>query len=1105
MRRGFLALLLVVGLFSGASAVPGGAGEDAEALLPGDIRERSIAAGKADAYRVEVEDAPILIVVEQRGIDLVVEVLGPGEQGSRAVDASSRWGREVVLLPADAVGRHRIEVRPLTQGVPPGRYVMSVELPEAEADGARRLAAASAMSRAGQLATTGKSEALRQATEVYREAVEGWRALGERVWEAEALHAMALTERQHGELRDAADDFARALALWRELGERRREASALNGLGRTHLGIGELDAARRAFEGAHALYHDLGERFDEGEARINLCLVEQTVGAVPEALGCYEEVRSLFHELGDQSQEARILNSLGGIYNDLGQPDAALDHYGKALTRWQEAGDRLEEARTLNNIAVVYRALGEWQEALRLYGQARDVLAPLGDRIQEAALLNNIGYTYNSLGEPQRALVLLQEVLQLRKETQDRRGELICLNNIGLTQRSLGDLDSALAYHRQALALATELDDPRQEAVTRLLLAEVLLDRADSAAALRELDSAQTLLAETESRRGAAMALHLRGRVLALAGKPEEALPILQDTLARRRALRDRAGEVETLHALAAVERTLGRRDEARSHAEEAIARVEEMRTGFVSPGLRAAFLATQRRAYALLIDLLMDRHTADPKKGYGREAFAVSEQARARSLLDALWSGNAFHAGGAVPAELLEQRRSLRYRLGVKTEQQLRQINPGSEKAEALEREIEALLTRLDSVEAEIHRLAPREAALAQPPTLGVQEIAGLLDPGTLLLEYSLGKERSYLWAVGADRSFHSFVLPAQREIEDLGRRVYEDLRTVEAGAAGGSDAAESLARILLEPVWSEAARSQRLVVVPDAALHVLPFSALPVPRPGQGWKASGSREPLLDQQEVVYLPSAATLAVERQRLAQRPVAPKGVAVLADPIFAADDPRLAGTSVASRQASVHRDGQQVFERLPSSREEAKAIAGLAPAGGVWTALDLKANRDAVLSGELRAYRVVHFATHAIADTRNPERSGLVLSLVDAAGRPREGFLGLPDIYELDLGADLVVLSGCQTALGKEVRGEGLMGLTRGFLYAGVPRVVASLWRVQDRTTADLMSRFYERLWRGGLSPAAALREAQRSLRRSNPRYRDPYAWAGFVLQGDWR
>jgi CHAT domain-containing protein len=167
-------------------------------------------------------------------------------------------------------------------------------------------------------------------------------------------------------------------------------------------------------------------------------------------------------------------------------------------------------------------------------------------------------------------------------------------------------------------------------------------------------------------------------------------------------------------------------------------------------------------------------------------------------------------------------------------------------------------------------------------------------------------------------------------------------------------------------------------------------------------------------------------------------------------------------------------------------------------------ARDFAANRETVLGGALRDFRVLHFATHAVADTRTPELSGLVFSQVDESGRQREGFLGLSDIYDLRLSADLVVLSGCRTAFGKEVRGEGLMGLTRAFLFAGVPRVVASLWPVQDRAAAELMTRFYRALWREGRSPAVALREAQRDLRR-DPRYRDPFYWSGYLLQGDWR
>lgn len=330
-------------------------------------------------------------------------------------------------------------------------------------------------------------------------------------------------------------------------------------------------------------------------------------------------------------------------------------------------------------------------------------------------------------------------------------------------------------------------------------------------------------------------------------------------------------------------------------------------------------------------------------------------------------------------------------------------------------------------------------------------------------------------------------------------------------------------MGKVLLGALWSDpngTAPLRRLVVVPDGALAIVPFAALPVPEAGKTWKSPGALLPLLERLEVVSIPSATTLAVQRQRLAGRAPALKWAAVFADPVFTADDPRLAlhGAPPTSRQGKALRKtrgpardatrsgvaGTRGLERLSATRREAEAVKSLAPKGEVTLDLGLDASREAVLAAGLRDYRVVHFATHALADLQNPELSGLVLSLVDAEGRPREGFLGLSDIYELDLDADLVVLSGCKTALGKEVRGEGLMGLTRGFQYAGVPRVVATLWPVQDRNTSELMTRFYRAMWRDHLSPAAALREAQRSLRQE-PLYRNPYSWAGFVLQGDWR
>jgi CHAT domain-containing protein/tetratricopeptide (TPR) repeat protein len=1108
MKRPAFALVLLAVLLLGTPAAKA-ADPQGEILLPGQLRERPIAAGETHVYRVEVTDAPLLVSVEQRGIDLVLEARGTADPKPLTSDAPNfRWGPEILLLRAP--DGYRIEVRPGRRSVPPGRYAIEVEaVSTATAEGEQRLEALKAMSRAIQL-PAGTVETRRQALSVYREALAAWRSLGERRWEAEALQNIAALERESGDLPASIEDYGKALALWRALSEPSREAAVRRWLGMLHQQAAEYGAAREALMAATSLWRSLGERFEEGMSRGELCFLEHTTGNPAVALACYEEVRALFREAGDSSQEPRMLNNLGGVYDLLGEPDAALESYGQALALRHALGDRGGEAQTLNNIAMIHQVLGDWQEALRIYARLREILPSPGDPLQESSWLNNVAFTYLSLGEPERALSFLEEALTLRRQSGARREELITLNNLGDARRQLGEPEKALDFYQQALKLALAQEDPWQEATTRLRLGEIRLEMGNPAAALREIDPALRALGQKGLRFEELQALQLQARALVLAGRSQEALPVMRDVLARRKALGDRAGEAETLRTLAAAERSLGAVEEAQSHAEAAVARVEELRTGFVTLSLRAAFLASRRRAYSLLIDLLMDRHAADPGGGHDRAALAVSEQARARSLLDALYTRTGM-AGSAVPAALTARRQSLHRRLSAKANQLQR-----SGRAEAQEREIAGLLVELDDVEAEIRRADPRYAALSQPQPIGLEGIARLLDPGTLLLEYSLGEERSVLWAVSSE-GLRSFILPSQGEIEARARQVYEELRTVEIGARRRPETAADLSRILLGPVWSQAVRARRLVVVPDGALHLLPFGALPAPARGKGWKDPAGLRPLLDRLEVVYLPSAATLAAQRQRLEGRPPAPKWAAVLADPVFSAEDPRLAGRpSVANRrpQPSAEnapaRGGEELgllpahWDRLPSSRGEAKAIARLAPAGEVWTALDFAANRDAVLSADLRAYRVLHFATHGIADARTPELSGLMLSAVDASGRPREGFLGLSDLYGLDLAADLVVLSACQTGVGKELRGEGLMGITRGFLYAGVPRVVASLWKVEDRATAELMSLFYRALWRQGLSPAAALRSAQQSLRR-DPRYRAPHSWAGFVLQGDWR
>jgi CHAT domain-containing protein len=352
---------------------------------------------------------------------------------------------------------------------------------------------------------------------------------------------------------------------------------------------------------------------------------------------------------------------------------------------------------------------------------------------------------------------------------------------------------------------------------------------------------------------------------------------------------------------------------------------------------------------------------------------------------------------------------------------------------------------------------------------------------------------------------------------------------------------------------------KGKRLLIVASGALEYLPFAALPLPetegqRDGEterhGDKTTGRQgksplptphsplpTPLITEHEIVNLPSASVLSVIRRETAGRVAAPKAVAVLADPVFETNDPRLlmaakrrsggqesafntrsaaeASSSAASSSASGGLDcspflravrslGRGSLSRLLFSREEADAIADLVPARSLLKATGFQASRTKALSGELSDYRIVHFATHGLLNSEYPELSGLALSLVDENGKAQDGFLRMHEIYNLRLPADLVVLSACQTALGKEIKGEGLVGLTRGFMYAGAERVVASLWQVDDLATAELMKRFYQAMLKDGLRPAEALRAAQIEMSKQK-RWSAPYYWAGFVIQGEWR
>jgi CHAT domain-containing protein len=629
-------------------------------------------------------------------------------------------------------------------------------------------------------------------------------------------------------------------------------------------------------------------------------------------------------------------------------------------------------------------------------------------------------------------------------------------------------------------------------------------------------------------------------------GEKQKALEKYNEAMLITRAIGERNGEAVNLLGIARVEQKRGNLNQARQVIEQAIGLIESLRTSIVSQELRASYFANRQEFFESYIDVLMQMHKQNPAAAFDSVALAVSERARARSLLELLKESRADIRQG-VDSSLLERERSLQQRINAKAAAQFALLNRKHTpaQADAFAKEIASITTEYEELRAQIRARSPRYAALTQPQPLSLAEIQQqVLDPDTVLLEYSLGDEASYIFVV-SQTSITSHQLPKRAEIEAATRRVRE-LLTAPQPQPGDTEAkfqarvkearegywtqAAALSRMLLGPVASQLGK-KRLAIVADGALQYIPFAALPAPSSGNdGGRNSGTEpQPLFVEHEIVSLPSASTLATLRRETAGRKPAEKSLAVLADPVFTDDDTRVrrdvgkAGAKGKTRSADSDemdiafqpevRSGRETgvigaeggFGRLLSTRREAAAISAFVPELERMQALDFQASRATALRPELGEYRIVHFATHGMLNNIHPELSGIVLSLVDKEGKPQDGFLRLQDIYNLKLPAELVALSACQTGLGKEIKGEGLIGLARGFMYAGAPRIVASLWKVDDRATSELMKRFYQgMLGPEALRPAAALRQAQLSIWKEK-QWREPYYWAAFVLQGEWK
>ena len=986
-----------------------------------------------------------------------------------------------------------------------------------------------------------------------------FRAVGDHGGEAVTLAGLGLVYLRLGDMQKALESYTQALALARAVGDRVSEARSLAGLGYVYLRTGEKQKALDSFNVALPIARSVVDRVSEADALTGLGLIHTDSGDAQKGLEYLLQSLPLFRAAGDHGGEAVTLNGLGRAYGRLGDKQKTLESFTQALPLARAAGDRSSEAMALIAIGVLDVTLGETQKAFDLLKQALSIARDIGDRQNEADALSCLGYAYGRTWETQKAIESFNQALAILRAIGDRQGEALALALCGFVYLNAGDVRNAQVSFTQARKLAREIGNPMIEAQALNGLGAVSLGEPQKAQDY--LTQSFSLSRGIGKRAGDADTLIGLGFAHFFSNQAQQALDSFTRAMNLYRDLNDRYGEATALANLALVYRTEDRLTEARAHIEAAIAIIESLRTKIINETGRTSFFASAQEYYKFYIDLLMLLHSERPSNGYDGEALKASELSRSRALLDTLAEAKADIREGVDP-RLVERERSLQLQFNIRAQDQMRLLRAPhtQEQANTIAKEIGDLTTAFEQVKTEIRQTSPRYAALTQPQPLTPKEIqAQMLDGDTLLLEYSLGSslsflwddddQHSYVWAVTSD-SIKSYEIAGRNEINAAARRVYDLLnarnerikgetqaqREVRIGQADSllPAAALTLSQLVLAPVAAQLGK-KRLVIVADGMLQYVPFAMLPAPTVTV---SSATQQPLIFDHEIVSLPSASTLSVIRREVAGRKPAPKSVVALADPVFMKNDERLTAAlntphreakPTSSPAAGLTRaaaatggntvrelqlveaaedtgvsDGGLNVPRLPGSRREAQEIIAMVPASSRKLALDFEASREMATSAELSQYRYVHFSTHGFLNGVHPELSGLVFSLVNERGEPQDGFLRAHEVFNLKLPAELVVLSACKTGIGKEVKGEGLVSLTRGFMYAGAPRVVVSLWSVGEIGTAELMVRFYRAMLKEGKRPAAALREAQISLMKEK-QWQSPYYWAAFTLQGEWR
>ncbi|HEX3556590.1 MAG TPA: CHAT domain-containing protein [Thermoanaerobaculia bacterium] len=1051
--------------------------------------EREVAAGATDVCELRLAAGTYLeLTVDQSELDVAVTLAGPDGATLVAVnDPGHRDRAERIAVIASSAGTYRLTVSPASSQASGGRYRVTLKQLRPAGPGDEDRVIAERLFAAGRRLSTGGLESWNRALDLYRQALARWQAAGDQPGQVRALVELGATEPFEESSSAAIEWLKQALALARQIGDEEGQARALLTLGNVQQGNAALEDFRQALD----LWTRLGNASGEGKTLLGMALVQQNLNQAEAAQDSLKRAIPLLHQAEEGGREATALTTLQGIYFERGEIGEALRYLDDALTLSRRVGDSSAEASVLFNLAKIQKLRGELQQALGGFEHALEINRRLGEQAGQFHALYALGSVYFDLGDLDKALEEYEAALKLEQTLEGLdswRARL--LNNTGLVRYRQNQREVAVGFFQRALALSQKLKDTPGIAAAfhNLGVAEAALGRPEGLEALHQA----LALRQGGNPYPWAQTLRELGTAYDHLGDPKEAGRYFQESLEIGKRVGSPGQVAEILFRWALLDREQGRLEEALSKVKEAIQLVESVRSRVETDALRTSFFASKRDYYALYVDLLMRLYQLHPEGLYQVEALAASERARSRGLLDLLAEGRIDLRQGITP-DFRQREKDVSSRLSWFLDRLPLVAQDASAGMSEQLSQVEAEMGRL---ELEVRERYPQYAGLRYPKPLELGSIRRLLDPDTALLEYFVGKDGSVLFVV-TQEGLTSYSLPPANELSELVEKVrslIEHPSELEIGDFRRQ--ASKLYRYLVGPAEKVLAGKRSLLIAPDGPLYVFPFEVLLTDEKASQGLSYPDLPYLLLQHAVSYVPSASVLGGLRESEASEPRQElPGKAFVAFALAGGAQAALQGGGVRGPSEPERRS----FPPLPYSEEEVKGIAKLFAEEQVELYIGDSATKENVLGNPLveRARRV-HFATHGFVDEARPERSALVLT--PSAGE--DGYLTVAEIFNMKLRADLLVLSACETGRGKEVGGEGIVGLTRAFLYAGAKSLIVSLWPVVDRPTADLMQGFYRSLETAG-SKAEALRKAKLDMIRAGQA--NPYLWAPFILSGDLR